>query len=164
MDKGVAFNVLYCYNNFNSKSRNKIGTIMSQLHHEPIIHHIVLLDGNRKHLTNVKSVRINISLTETAIFANDELMKSISTQADDVRQKFYIDEIIRPDVFNPDNRFDYCLEGGEETGALNITIKPLEHGFFPEIIDLNSLQDKVEFELRKRFMHMKALEINQQNA
>ena len=137
---------------------------MSQLNHEPTIHYIVLLDGNRKHLTDVKSVSITISLTETAIFVNDELMKSISTQADDVRQKFYISEIIRPDVFNPDNRFDYCLDGGKETGALNITIKPLDDEFFPEIIDINSLQDKVEFELRKRFMHMKALEINQQNA
>jgi hypothetical protein len=139
-------------------------SIMSQLNHEPTIHYIVLLDGNRKHLTDVKSVSITISLTETAIFVNDELMKSISTQADDVRQKFYISEIIRPDVFNPDNRFDYCLDGGKETGALNITIKPLDDEFFPEIIDINSLQDKVEFELRKRFMHMKALEINQQNA
>lgn len=164
MDKGVAFNALYCYNDLNSKLRNKIGTIMNQLHHEPTIHHIVLLDGNRKHLTDVKSVRINISLTETAIFANDELMKFISTQADAIRQKFYIDEIIRPDVFAPDNKHNYVLEGGKETGTLNITIKPINNDFFPEIIDLNSLQDKVEFELRKRFMHMKALEINQQNA
>ena len=164
MDKSIAFNTTYCYNYFNSKSRNKRGMIMSQLHHEPTIHHIVLLDGNRKHLTDVKSVRINISLTETAIFANDELMKSISMQADNVRQKFYIDEIIRPNVFNPDNRLEYCLKGGKETGALNITIKPLDDEFFPEIIDLNLLQDKVEFELRKRFMHMKALKINQQNA
>lgn len=137
---------------------------MSQLHHEPTIHQIVLLDGNRKHLTDVKSVQIYFSLTETKILVNGELMKSISTQADDVRQKFYIDEIIRPDVFVPDNKFNYVLEGGKETGALNITIKPIDDEFFPEIIDLNSLQDKVEFELRKRLMHMKALEINQQNA
>lgn len=137
---------------------------MNQLNHEPTIHHIVLIDGNRKHLTDVQSVSITISLTGTIIFANDELMKSISSQASDVRQKLYIDEIIRPDVFNPDNKHNYILEGGKETGALNITIKPLDDEFFPEIIDLNLLQDKVEFELRKRFMHMKALEINQQNA
>lgn len=164
MEKSVAFNVLCCYNDFNSKLRNKIGTIMSQLHHEPTIHHIVLLDGNRKHLTDVKSVQIYFSLTETKILVNDELMKSISTQADAIRQKFYINEIIRPDVFVPDDKFNYVLEGRKETGALNITIKPLDDEFFPEIIDLNSLQDKVEFELRKRLMHMKALEINQQNA
>lgn len=137
---------------------------MSQLHHEPTIHHIVLLDGNRKHLTDVKSVQIYFSLTETKILVNGELIKSINTQADAIRQKFYIDEIIRPDVFAPDDKFNYVLEGGKETGALNIIIKPLDDEFFPEIIDINSLQDKVEFELRKRFMHMKALEINQQNA